>query len=254
MWKLGSKCVVVVFSDDGIRSADQRNTSELSVAAHWLRVNNYFFCLQAARVRVPGRSPFSQLILHETDKSNVVRKTKTFIIKGQTNERINQTNPQTNESSEVEWVKDERTIPESSHRGCTRRGVIGFEILVTRARIRSWGKTHRWHVSRVNNKLAEMSGETWITRWSTACLKVGERKQLNQPRSWWNRVKQKRDGSCAGKTHPRRPWEDGRTRTKVRSKKADFFCWQLLGYVPDGSPFSQLNKGDRDAMAMITYD
>ena len=51
-----------------------------------------FFCLQAARVRVPGRSPFSQLILHETDKSKVLRNTKTFIIKGQTNERINQTN------------------------------------------------------------------------------------------------------------------------------------------------------------------
>jgi len=34
---------------------------------------NVIFCLQVARVRVPGRSPFSQLILHETDKSNVVR-------------------------------------------------------------------------------------------------------------------------------------------------------------------------------------
>ena len=51
-----------------------------------------FFCLQAARVHVPGRSPFSQLILHETDKSKVLRNTKTFIIKGHTNERINQTN------------------------------------------------------------------------------------------------------------------------------------------------------------------
>ena len=56
------------------------------------RLGENIFCLEAARVRVPGRSPFSQLILRETDKSNVVRKTKTFIFKGQTNERINQTN------------------------------------------------------------------------------------------------------------------------------------------------------------------
>ena len=55
-----------------------------------------FFCLQAARVRVPGRSPFSQLIPHETEKSKVVRKTKTFSFKGQNNERINQTNSKTN--------------------------------------------------------------------------------------------------------------------------------------------------------------
>ena len=48
-----------------------------------------FFCRQAARVRLPGRSPFSLLILHERDKSNVARKTKT---KGQTNERISHTN------------------------------------------------------------------------------------------------------------------------------------------------------------------
>ena len=34
------------------------------------------FCLVAARVRVPGRSPFSQLILHETDETKVVHKYK----------------------------------------------------------------------------------------------------------------------------------------------------------------------------------
>ena len=79
-----------------------------------LQLTVSFFCLQAARVRVPGRSP--------------------FIFKGQTNERINQTNSNTNYSSEVERVKDEKTIPESSHR---RRAVIGFEIPVTRALIRS---------------------------------------------------------------------------------------------------------------------
>ena len=32
----------------------------------------------------------------------------------------------------------------------------------------------------------------------------------------------------------------------------DFFCcWQLLGYVPGGAPFSQLNIGVTDAMAII---
>ena len=31
-----------------------------------------------------------------------------------------------------------------------------------------------------------------------------------------------------------------------------FFCWQLLGYVPGGAPFSQLNKGVKDAMAIST--
>ena len=30
-----------------------------------------------------------------------------------------------------------------------------------------------------------------------------------------------------------------------------FFCWQLLGYVPGGAPFSQLNIGVTDAMAII---
>ena len=41
----------------------------------------------AATVCVPGRSPFSQLILHETDESNIVRmKQKTFSFNGQTKE------------------------------------------------------------------------------------------------------------------------------------------------------------------------
>ena len=71
-----------------------------------------------------------------------------------------------------------------------RRAVIGFEIPVTRARIRNKVGKHRWHrYQQKQHKLAEMSGQTQITSWSTACLKVGERKQLNQPRSWWNRMK-----------------------------------------------------------------
>ena len=61
----------------------------------WLekKTNYCFFCLVAARVRVPGRSPFSQLILHETDEAKVARNTKMFSLNGQTKEtRINQTN------------------------------------------------------------------------------------------------------------------------------------------------------------------
>ena len=31
-----------------------------------------------------------------------------------------------------------------------------------------------------------------------------------------------------------------------------FFCWRLLGLIPGGTPFSQLNKGVRDAMSATT--
>ena len=64
-------------------------------------VNNYhtwnFVCVVAARVRVPGGSPFSQLILHETDKSKVVRNDKTYVFDGQfERNRSKQTNSKTN--------------------------------------------------------------------------------------------------------------------------------------------------------------
>ena len=31
-----------------------------------------------------------------------------------------------------------------------------------------------------------------------------------------------------------------------------FFCWRLLGLIPGGAPFSQLNKGVKDAMVEYT--
>ena len=31
-----------------------------------------------------------------------------------------------------------------------------------------------------------------------------------------------------------------------------FFCWRLLGLIPGGAPFSQLNRGVKDAMAEST--
>ena len=34
--------------------------------------------------------------------------------------------------------------------------------------------------------------------------------------------------------------------------KGFFFCWRLLGLIPGGTPFSQLNKGVRDVMSATT--
>ena len=43
-----------------------------------------------------------------------------------------------------------------------------------------------------------------------------------------------------------------RQNASIDSCEMDFFfCWQLLGYVPGGEPFSQLNIGVTDAMAII---
>ena len=144
-----------------------------------LFLNHDFFGLKAARVRVPGRSPFSQLIVHETDKSNFVRKTKTIIFKGQTNERINQTN-----SSQI--------IPagSSEEEEDRRRGVRDACDKSVHSIVGAGSTDDDKDVKRSQQILAEMSGENRITR-STACLKIGKRKQLNQPRSGWNRVKWK---------------------------------------------------------------
>ena len=35
-------------------------------------------------------------------------------------------------------------------------------------------------------------------------------------------------------------------------KREIFFCWRLLGLIPGGTPFSQLNKGVRDVMSATT--
>ena len=31
-----------------------------------------------------------------------------------------------------------------------------------------------------------------------------------------------------------------------------FFCWKLLGFIPGGAPFSQLNRGVKDAVSATT--
>lgn len=64
-----------------------------------------------------------------------------------------------------------------------RRAVIGFKIPVA-SRV----------FIRVQEKTGRMSGETQCTRWSTACLKVGECEQVDQPKTWWNWVKHQRNG------------------------------------------------------------
>ena len=48
-----------------------------------------FFWLLAAKVRIPGGLPFSQLQQCEKDNFTFVKATKTFTIIGQNNEQIN---------------------------------------------------------------------------------------------------------------------------------------------------------------------
>ena len=93
-------------------------------------------CACPWRVCVPGLSPFSQLILHETDKSNVVR------LKGQTNERINRTNSKTitpprSSESKTRGPFRSQVIDGALEEEEDRRRAVMFEIPVTRARIRS---------------------------------------------------------------------------------------------------------------------
>ena len=42
-----------------------------------------------------------------------------------------------------------------------------------------------------------------------------------------------------------------RRSSPVRATQV-FFCWRLLGLIPGGTPFSQQNKGVRDAMSATT--
>ena len=92
-----------------------------------------FFWLLAARVCVPDGSSFSQLQLHETDKSKFVRKK---IIKGQKNELMNQKKSKTNNpprsASETRDPFRSRVIngPRRKENRC--REAIGFEIPVTK--------------------------------------------------------------------------------------------------------------------------
>ena len=53
------------------------------------------------------------------------------------------------------------------------------------------------------------------------------------------------DCSCSSENF-RKLW-----RFLLSTKLQTFFGWQLLGYVPGGAPFSQLNIGVTDAMAII---
>ena len=113
------------------------HSSPYQVASGIPSLLNSFFWLPAARVRVPGGSPFSQLQRCGKDKFTFVKQTKTFTIIGQNNERI-KTNKFENKlilgrvrqrrefhsgvaSSMVHRIKED-----------WRREAIGFEIPVTR--------------------------------------------------------------------------------------------------------------------------
>ena len=50
--------------------------------------------------------------------------------------------------------------------------------------------------------------------------------------------------------HPAKTWS--RWSTHFCREKDIFFCWWLLGLIPGGTPFSQLNKGVRDVMSATT--
>ena len=47
------------------------------------------------------------------------------------------------------------------------------------------------------------------------------------------------------------PEEFKSSKGQQRLKEKKKICWQLLGYVPGGTPFSQLNIGVTNAMAII---
>ena len=100
-----------------------------------------FFCLPAARVRVPGGSPFSQLQLYDEDYPAFVKSNKN--VHDHWPEQWNEANKQIQEfiknySSADECVRDGRSIPEIASsmvhkkKEDRRREAIGLEIPVTR--------------------------------------------------------------------------------------------------------------------------
>ena len=52
-------------------------------------------------------------------------------------------------------------------------------------------------------------------------------------------------------THKRSRWKSSQKVVKP-TRPPYFFCWRLLGLIPGGAPFSQLNRGVKDAMAEST--
>ena len=69
------------------------------------------------------------------------------------------------------------------------------------------------------------------TRIATLCKSIGH--QAKCPKTLHTVKKKDRDVA------PRNQW-------------TCFFCWRLLGLIPGGTPFSQLNKGVRDVMSATT--
>ena len=103
-----------------------------------------FFWLQAARVRVPGRLPFSQLKLPqrtdqivETKRSSSMAKPKIELIK-QINKKIDPPRSKPFRSQKTTKPFRSQVIDGAQEKEeDRRRAAMGFEIPVTRARIRS---------------------------------------------------------------------------------------------------------------------
>ena len=96
-----------------------------------------FFWLPAARVRVPGGSPFGQLQQHDKDNPSFVRNYKN--VYDHWSKQWNELNEQIQKyiTSADECVRDERSIPEFASsmvhtKEDRRREAIRFEIPVTR--------------------------------------------------------------------------------------------------------------------------
>ena len=62
-------------------------------------------------------------------------------------------------------------------------------------------------------------------------------------------------GPCQNKGWGGEKWSEKKAETDLNGRPLPnkvFFCWRLLGLIPGGTPFSQLNKGVRDAMSATT--
>ena len=93
------------------------------------------------------------------------------------------------------------------------------------------------------------------TRIATLCKSIGH--QARCPKPFTPRCKEDPDVA------PRNQWKCITTQQHggypIRALSSPcflffrpFFCWRLLGLIPGGTPFSQLNKGVRDAMSATT--
>ena len=126
---------------NGMRLRPIEGCSSRWVISNWMTsvwsqvLSKHFFLMPAARVRVPGGAPFSQLERREKDDS--WKATKTFTIIGQNNE-TNWSNKFENKlilrgsASETRELFRSQVINGAQRKEDRRREAIGFEIPLTR--------------------------------------------------------------------------------------------------------------------------